>query len=73
MEFNGLGMHAGDRLRINHTNGLLDVKVNGSSVLDKRSIESSDEVFLKSGNSNYVTVSADNTILTNLYIRGRWY
>lgn len=72
LQFDGLGMKAGDVLTISHDErGILYAKVNGESVLHKRTTASQDDLMVKPG-ENTITLRADNVCTAVCEVRGRW-
>lgn len=72
LQFDGLGMKAGDVLTISHDErGILYAKVNGESVLHKRTTASQDDLMVKLG-ENTITLRADNVCTAVCEVRGRW-
>lgn len=72
LQFDGLGMKAGDVLTISHDErGILYAKVNGESVLHKRTTASQDDLMVKPG-ENTITLRADNMCTAVCEVRGRW-
>lgn len=72
LQFDGLGMRAGDVLTISHDErGILYAKVNGESVLHKRTTASQDDLLVKPG-ENTITLRADNVCTAVCEVRGRY-
>lgn len=72
LQFDNLGMRAGDVLTISHDErGILYAKVNGESVLHKRTMASQDDLMVKPG-ENTITLRADNVCTAVCEVRGRW-
>lgn len=72
LQFDSLGMKAGDVLTISHDErGILYAKVNGESVLHKRTTASQDDLMVKPG-ENTITLRADNVCTAVCEVRGRW-
>lgn len=69
----GLGMVAGDVLRIGHDeHGLQFMRVNDRSVLSHRQPDSSDEIMLQPRTDNTITLSADGSVSAVFSARGKW-
>lgn len=72
LQFDNLGMKAGDVLTISHDErGILYAKVNGESVLHKRTTASQDDLMVKPG-ENTIKLRADNVCTAVCEVRGRW-
>lgn len=72
LQFDNLSMRAGDVLTISHDErGILYAKVNGESVLHKRTTASQDDLMVKPG-ENTITLRADNVCTAVCEVRGRW-
>lgn len=72
LQFSDLGMKAGDVLTITHDErGILYAKVNGESVLSKRTTASQDDLLVQPG-ENTITLRADGTCTAACEVRGRW-
>lgn len=72
LQFDNLGMRAGDVLTISHDErGILYARVNGESVLHKRTTASQDDLMVKPG-ENTITLRADNVCTAVCEVRGRW-
>lgn len=72
LQFDSLGMKAGDVLSISHDErGILYAKVNGESVLHKRTTASQDDLMVKPG-ENTITLRADNVCTAVCEVRGRY-
>lgn len=68
----GLSMHAGQTLALDHTeDGLLRIRVDGASVLDKRAAESSDDLYVLPGRAA-LTMTADGPGTLAVQCTGRY-
>ena len=73
MTFAGLALGAGQTMTIAHNaRGLLTARIGGTSVLDKRTASSSDELELEPGTTSALSVSTDGTASTAFDVRGRY-
>ena len=73
MTFNGLSLGTGQTLTLAHdARGLLTARIGGTSVLDKRTAASSDELELEPGRNATLTVATDGTASTTFAVRGRY-
>lgn len=73
MEFTGLSLAAGKTLAIGHDErGLLTAKIGETSVLAKRTAESSDEMELEPGKTALFSVRTDGSASTVFEVRGRY-
>lgn len=73
MTFSGVLLESGQTMTIAHdTRGLLTARIDGTSVLDKRTPESSDELELEPGKHATLSVTADGTASTTFDVRGRY-
>ena len=73
MTFAGVALEAGKTMTIAHdTRGLLTARIDGTSVLDKRTPESSDELELDPGKHATLSVTTDGTASTTFEVRGRY-
>lgn len=73
MTFAGVAVEAGKTMTIAHdTRGLLTARIDGTSVLDKRTPESSDELELDPGKHATLSVTTDGTASTTFEVRGRY-
>ena len=73
MTFAGLALGAGQTMTIAHdARGLLTARIGGTSVLDKRTAASSDELELEPGTTSALSVSTDGTASTAFEVRGRY-
>lgn len=73
MTFAGVALEAGQTMTISHdTRGLLTARIDGTSVLDKRTPESSDELELDPGKHATLSVTTDGTASTTFEVRGRY-
>lgn len=73
MTFAGVVLEAGQTMTIAHdTRGLLTARIDGTSVLDKRTPESSDEFELDPGKHATLSVTTDGTASTTFEVRGRY-
>ena len=73
MTFAGVLLESGQTMTIAHdTRGLLTARIDGTSVLDKRTPESSDELELEPGKHATLSVTTDGTASTTFDVRGRY-
>ena len=73
MTFAGLSLESGQTLTLSHdARGLLTARIGGTSVLDKRTSASSDELELEPGKNATLTVTTDGTASTTFAVRGRY-
>ena len=73
MTFEGLALGAGQTMTIAHdARGLLTARVSGTSVLDKRTAASSDELELEPGKNATLSVATNGTASTTFEVRGRY-
>ena len=73
MTFAGLALGAGQTMTIAHdARGLLTARVSGTSVLDKRTAASSDELELEPGKNAALSVTTNGTSSTTFEVRGRY-
>ena len=73
MTFAGVAVEAGKTMTIAHDmRGLLTARIDGTSVLDKRTPESSDELELEPGKHATMSVTTDGTASTTFDVRGRY-
>ena len=73
MTFAGVAVEAGKTMTIAHDmRGLLTARIDGTSVLDKRTPESSDELELDPGKHATLSVTTDGTASTTFEVRGRY-
>ena len=73
MTFSGVLLESGQTMTIAHdTRGLLTARIDGTSVLDKRTPESSDELELEPGKHATLSVTTDGTASTTFDVRGRY-
>lgn len=73
MTFNGISLAAGQTMTIAHdARGLLTSRIGGTSVLDKRTAASSDELELEPGKNAALSVTTDGTASTTFEVRGRY-
>ena len=73
MTFAGLALGAGQTMTIAHdARGLLTARVSGTSVLDKRTAASSDELELEPGKNATLSVATNGTASTTFEVRGRY-
>lgn len=73
MTFAGLALGAGQTMIISHdARGLLTARIGGTSVLDKRTAASSDELELEPGKNATLTVTTNGTASTTFEVRGRY-
>ena len=72
LQFDDLGMKAGDVLTISHDErGILYARMNGESVLHKRTTASQDDLLVKPG-ENTITLRSNATCTGVCEVRGRW-
>lgn len=73
MTFAGLALGAGQTMIISHdARGLLTARIGGTSVLDKRTAASSDELELEPGKHATLSVTTNGTASTTFEVRGRY-
>lgn len=73
MTFEGLALGAGQTMTIAHdARGLLTARIGGTSVLDKRTAASSDELELEPGKNATLSVTKNGTASTTFEVRGRY-
>ena len=73
MTFAGLALKAGQTLTVSHDErGLLTARIGGTSVLDKRTAASSDELELEPGRNATLTAKTNGTASTTFAVRGRY-
>ena len=73
MTFAGLALGAGQTMTIAHdARGLLTARVSGTSVLDKRTAASNDELELEPGKNAALSVTTNGTSSTTFEVRGRY-
>lgn len=73
MTFEGLALGAGQTMTIAHdARGLLTARIGGTSVLDKRTAASSDELELEPGKNATLSVTTNGTASTTFEVRGRY-
>lgn len=73
MTFNGLSLGSGQSMTLAHdARGLLTARIGGTSVLDKRTAASSDELELEPGRNATLTAATDGTASTTFDVRGRY-
>lgn len=71
--FDGLGLESDEELEIGHDeNGLLYIRVNGESRMDRRTAESSDDLEIMSCEVSGVSIVADGTASAAFVVRGRY-
>ena len=73
MTFNGLSLASGQTMMLSHdARGLLTARIGGTSVLDKRTAASSDELELEPGRNATLTATTNGTASTTFAVRGRY-
>lgn len=73
MTFAGLALEAGQTMTLAHdARGLLTARIGGTSVLDKRTAASSDELELEPGKNATLSVTTNGTASTTFEVRGRY-
>ena len=73
MTFNGISLAAGQTMTIAHdARGLLTSRIGGTSVLNKRTASSSDELELEPGKNAALSVTTNGTASTTFEVRGRY-
>lgn len=73
LQFAGISIPAGKALEISHDKReLLTATIDGSSVLEKRTPASSDDLVLYAGKSVTLSATTDGTSTTTVQIRGRY-
>lgn len=72
MTFSGLTVPAGATLSLTVSDGLLTARVGEDSVLDKRTAISDDLLLAVCGQTNPLSVSADQPVSAKFTMRGRW-
>ena len=73
MTFAGVALEAGQTMTIAHgARGLLTARIGGTSVLDKRTAASSDELELEPGRNATLTITTNGTASTVFEVRGRY-
>lgn len=73
MVFASLGLTVGSVLKIGHTdNGLLTMKIGDTSVMDKRTAASADDLILEPGKKNAISFTSGSTCTAVFKTRGRW-
>lgn len=72
LRFTGLSIWAGHTLEIGRENGIMYARVGGTSVLDKRTAQSDDDLTLKPFGVRALTVNTDGTASTVFRVRGMW-
>lgn len=73
MTFNGLSLEAGQTMTLAHdARGLLTARIGSTSVLDKRTAASSDELELEPGKNATLNAATDGTASTTFDVRGRY-
>lgn len=71
IRFQGISLPAGETLAITHDNrGFISAKIGGTSVLIHRTAESDDDLFLKCGQNNALSVSSNGTVTATFKARG---
>lgn len=70
--FSGLGMAAGDVLTIGYEDGVQVMRVGAESALSKRTPESSDDLYVRCGEANKITITADGSYSAVFSARGCW-
>ena len=71
--FEDLGMKGGDTLTISHDNkGILALKLNGASVMNKRTAKSYDELMIPPNKSVTIALRADAVCTASFSVRGRY-
>lgn len=73
MTFTGLALKAGQTLTLAHdARGLLAARIGSTSVLDKRTAASSDELELEPGKNATLSATTNGTASTTFEVRGRY-
>lgn len=73
MTFTGLSLGAGQTMTLAHdARGLLTARIGSTSVLDKRTAASSDELELEPGKNATLSVTTNGTASTTFEVRGRY-
>ena len=73
MTFNGLSLGSGQTMTLAHdARGLLTARIGSTSVLDKRTAASSDELELEPGKNATLNAATDGTASTTFDVRGRY-
>ena len=73
MTFNGISLGAGQTMTIAHdARGLLTARIGGTSVLNKRTAASSDELEIDPGKNATLTAATNGTASTTFEVRGRY-
>lgn len=72
LHFLGLSVGAGQTLEIGRENGIMFARVDGSSVLDKRTAQSDDDLTIKPFGVRTLSVNTDGTASTVFKVRGMW-
>ena len=73
MTFNGLSLASGQTLTVSHdARGLLTARIGGTSVLNKRTAASSDELELDPCRNATLTAATNGTASTTFAVRGRY-
>ena len=73
MTFSGISLSSGQTMTLAHdARGLLTARVSGTSVLDKRTAASSDELELEPGKNAALSVTTNGTSSTTFEVRGRY-
>lgn len=71
IQFQGISLPAGETLAVTHDNrGFISAKIGDTSVLIHRTAESDDDLLLKCGQSNALSVSSDGTVTATFKARG---
>ena len=73
MSFSGISLAAGQTMTLAHdARGLLTARIGGTSVLDKRTAASRDELELEPGKNAALSVTTNGTSSTTFEVRGRY-
>lgn len=73
MAFTGMALGAGKTLKIYYDdNWLLRAEVDGASVLNRRTVDSADDLMIPPGKATTVTIAADKAVSVTLKARGLW-
>jgi hypothetical protein len=73
MEFESLALAPGERLAFGHDErGILFIRADGMSRMDRRTAASSDELTILCGEENRVSYEADGTAEVTMTARGRY-
>ena len=73
MIFSGISLGSGKTMTLAHdARGLLTARIGGTSVLDKRTAASSDELELEPGKNATLSVATNGTASTTFEVRGRY-